>query len=127
MSGLNPGLIKTFVAGGAIPAFSLVKFGADDRTVVVAAAATDQPIGVSTSLPAASGERVDIIHSGIGEVLLAGTVTRGVSYIVANAAGAGVASAAAAGTNNGAVGLPLQSGVSGDVIPVLIVPQRVQG
>jgi hypothetical protein len=123
---LNPILTKAFTAGGAIPAFSIVKFGADDRTVVVGAAVSDFLIGVSTSLPAASGERVDVYLAGSAEVVLAGTVTRG-DYVTSNAAGAGVAAAPAAGTNNRVIGIALASGVSGDVIPVLLQQSRPQG
>jgi hypothetical protein len=69
---------------------------------------------------------VDVYLGGIGEVVLAGTVARN-NFIVSNASGAGVAGNPGAGINNGAVGIALASGVSGDVIPVLIVPQRIQG
>lgn len=123
---LTPVLTKTFNAGGAIPAYSWVKFGADDRTVVVAAAATDAIIGLSTSLPAASGERVDVILAGIGEAVLAGNVTRG-GLVTSNSAGACVAAAPSAGANNRVGGTAFASGVSGDVIPVLVVPHQIQG
>ncbi|MCA3226551.1 MAG: DUF2190 domain-containing protein, partial [Burkholderiales bacterium] len=33
----------------------------------------------------------------------------------------------AAGVNNNVIGVALQSGVSGDIIPVLISPGRIQG
>lgn len=123
---LNPVLTKNFLAGGTIPAYSLVKFGADDNTVVVAAAATDAIIGVTTSLPAASGERVDVILCGVAEVILAGTVTRG-GLLTSNASGAAVAAAPGAGTNNRVAGIALQSGVTGDVASVLVVPLGTQG
>lgn len=123
---LNPVLTKNFLAGGTIPAYSLVKFGADDNTVVVAAAATDAIIGVTTSLAAASGERVDVIVCGVAEVVLGGAVTRG-GFITSNASGAGVAPAPAGGTNNRIAGVALQSGVSGDVASVLVVPLGTQG
>ncbi len=123
---LTPVLTKNFAAGGAIPAYSLVKFGADDRTVVVAAAATDAIIGVATSLPAASGERVDVIVCGLAEVVLAGNVTRG-GLVTSNGSGAGVAAAPSTGANNRVVGTAFASGVSGDIVPVLVVPHQIQG
>lgn len=123
---LSPDITKAFTAGGAIPAFSIVKFGADDRTVVVGAAVGDSLLGVTTSVPAATGERVDVYLGGIAEVVLAGTVTRG-GFITSNAAGAGVAAAPAAGTNNAVIGRALLSGVTGQVIPVLLAPAQIQG
>lgn len=123
---LTPVLTKSFTAGGAIPAYSWVKFGADDRTVVVATAATDLIIGCTTSLPADSGERVDVIAAGIAEVLLAGNVTRG-ALVTSNASGAGVAASPAAGVNNRVGGIAFASGVSGDIVPVLVVPHQIQG
>ena len=122
----NQLMTKNFVAGGAIPAGSIVKFGADDNTVVVGAAASDPLLGVVESFDVASGERCDVVTHGIAEVKLAGTVTRG-GPITSNASGAGVAAAPAAGTNNRIVGFALASGVSGDVIPVQLAVGSLQG
>ncbi|WP_290889393.1 capsid cement protein [Arenimonas sp.] len=122
----NQLLTKAFLAGGAIPAGSLVKFGADDNTVVVSAAAADAHIGVVESFDVASGERCDVVMAGIAEVKIGGGITRG-GPVTSNASGQGVAAAPAAGTNNGVIGRALASGVSGDVIPVLVVPGTFQG
>jgi hypothetical protein len=122
----NQLMTKAFVAGGAIPAGSIVKFGADDNTVIVSAAATDAHIGVVESFDVASGERCDVMTHGIAEVKLGGTVTRG-GPLTSNAAGLGVAAAPAAGANNRLIGFALASGVSGDVIPVQLAPGSLQG
>ena len=120
------GLTKSYVAEAAIAGNRIVKFGAADYGVIQGAAATDLLIGVSTRLDATTGERIDVVHEGIADVKLGGTVTRG-QRITSDATGQGVAAAPAAGTNNGVVGMALTSGVSGDVIPVLISVGQIQG
>lgn len=122
----NLGLTKTFTATGAIPAYSLVKFGSNDGEVVAAAAATDKIIGVSTEIAAASGERCDVQVDDIAYVLLGGSVTRG-DLLTSDSAGAAVAAAPATGVNNRIIGIALTSGSSGDVINMLITPGSVQG
>jgi len=72
----NPDLIKTYNAGGTININRLVKWGASDGAVLQSAAAADRSIGVALQA-AVSGERVDVVRSGIAEVVLGGVVTRG--------------------------------------------------
>lgn len=122
----NIGLTKAYAAGAAIGAYRIVKFGANDYEVIQGAAAADALIGVTTEIDAATGERVDVVHAGIADVKLGGTVTRG-GLVTSDATGQGVAAAPAAGTNNGVIGRALVSGVSGDIIPVLVVPGSFQG
>lgn len=119
MVGPNQGLTKSFTAGGTIAKHSIVKFDADDDTVIVGAAATDKLIGVALEA-ATVGLRVEVQLAGIGEVVLGGTVARGAA-VTSGAAGVGVDLAAAA-TIKTAIGRALASGVTGDVIPVLIGP-----
>lgn len=123
---LNPVTIKSFVAGGTITKHRIVKFGSDDDTVVQAAAATDAILGVSTSLDAASAERVDVILNGIAEVEYGGNVTRG-DYLTADSNGKAVAAAPAQGVNNRVLGIAYRSGVSGDIGAVLITQSVMQG
>lgn len=122
----NPGLIKTYNAAGAIPAYTIVKFGSNDYDMVAGAAATDKLIGVTTEIAAASGEPVDVIHTEIANVVLGGTVTRG-DGLTSDANGAGVTAAPATGVNNTVVGVALISGVAGDVIPMLLKQYSLQG
>ena len=128
---MNRDMVKAFTAGGAIISNSLVKFGADDDTVVQAAAAADSVIGAVNlvAVPgsnAATGDRVDVMLSGIADIQLGGTVTRG-GLLISDAAGKAIAATAAAGTNVRAVGIALASGVSGDIIPVFLNPISFQG
>ena len=122
----NQTLTKNYTAEGAITANSIVKFGTTDDVVVLAAAATDASIGVVEGVAPSAGERCDVVMSGIAEIKLAGSVTRG-GPITANASGLGVAAAPGAGSNNRIVGFTLASGVSGDIVPVLLAQGSLQG
>lgn len=125
---MNVLLEKAYLAGAAVNPFRLCKFGADDDHVIQAAAVGDAIIGVIDQPRAASvaEDRVDVMTHGIADVLLGGTVTRG-GLVTTDATGQGVAAAPAAGVNNSVVGRALRSGVTGDIIPVLIAVGQVQG
>lgn len=123
----NEHTVKSYKAGAQIAPNLIVKFTANEGEVTPAAAATDLLIGVSVEkITVPSGQRADIVHGGIAQVKLGGTVARG-NEITSDATGQGVASAPAAGSNNRIVGIALRSGVSGDVIPVLMAPGVKQG
>jgi len=117
----NPGLTKSYNAEGVIGPFLIVKFGASDFGVLVAAAATDKTIGVTREFGSVSGEPVDVIHEGIANVKLGGTVTRG-DFTTSDASGQAVVAAPATGVNNRVIGVARQSGVVGDVIEVILTP-----
>jgi hypothetical protein len=121
----NEGLAKTLIAGAAVAARRIVKFGSSDTAVVQAAAATDLSIGVA-DLGAASGEYCDVIIDGIALVEYGGNVTRG-QKLTADADGKAVAAAPAAGVNNHVIGIAMLSGASGDIGSVRISPSTVQG
>lgn len=110
---MNPLLDKAYTAGAAIGANRIVKFGTSDDEVIQSAAATDNHIGVGPAFAVDSGERMDVTLDGIAEVVCGGTVTRGAD-LTANATGQAVAAAA----TNSIIGRALQSGVSGQIIPV---------
>lgn len=103
----NNGLIKTYDAKGAISAYRIVKVGAAD-------------------IDASSGERVDVIHSGIASLKLGGTVARG-GPMTSDASVQGVSAAPSAGTNNRTIRFALISGALGDIVPVLAAPGQLQG
>lgn len=127
MSGIRNPVYYPFLAGATVTPNRLVKIGAADQTVIMGAAAADLPVGVSAQLvTAASGERVDVVMSGVYEVIAGGSVTRG-APICSDANGAGVVSAPAAGTNNGIVGFALEAAAAGDLFAVMIAPSVRQG
>ena len=126
-AGRTDGLIKSFVAGGAIPARRFVKFsGTDDSTVVLAAAATDDVIGVSVDLDAALGDSVDVALGGLAEVTSGGAVDRG-KLVVSDAQGRAVNAAPAAGANVRTAGQALSTNVLGDFAVVLVSSGSMQG
>lgn len=122
----NTLLNRNYTAEGAIPAYRIVKPGAADGGVLIAAAATDSLMGVCESVGPASGERCDIVKSGIADVEFGGTVTRG-GPVTADASGKAVAAAPAAGSNVRIIGFAEVSAVAGDIAPVLIAPGVMQG
>jgi hypothetical protein len=123
----NRDICKSYSAEGAILPCRIVKVGAADYGVLQAAAVADKIIGVSMPLiTVASGDSVDVMHDGIGDLQLGGTVARG-DFLTTDGSGNGVTAAPAAGTNNQVVGKALVSGVSGDIIPVLLNITMVQG
>ena len=110
---------KAFIAGAAVPAYRLVKFGADDDTALVAAAATDLIIGTSEAFDVASGDGFDVFISDIGKVKLGtGGIVRG-QPITSDATGQGVLAGTA---GNRYVGFALRSGVAGDIVPFIYSP-----
>lgn len=122
----NNGLTKNYLAEGAISANRLVKVGAADYGVLQAAAVGDKIIGITTEIDAASGERVDVVHEGIADLKLGGTVARG-DLLTSDATGQGVVAAPAGGTNNRIGAMALISGVIGDIIPVKVMQGTFQG
>lgn len=126
MSGPNPTLTKNYVAGTAIAKRRIVKFDAADGKVIQAAAATDSLVGVAAELDAASGARVDVHLAGIAEIEAGGAVTRG-GLVTADANGKAVAAAPASGVNNRVIGVAMVTAANGDVFPVLLAPNLIQG
>lgn len=122
----NPTLQKSYIAGGAIPAFTVVKLSADTG-VVAAAAVSDFSLGVSGDIAAASGERCDVIMSGIANVLAGAAITRG-ALLTVDSSGRVVTAAPSAGVNNRIIGIALEAaGAANDVIRMLISQGSVQG
>lgn len=119
-------LAKGFLAGAAIAAYRIVKFSAVD-TVIQGAAASDSLIGVVSEVAPASGERCEVILSGVAFVEAGAAVTVG-SLITSDATGRGIAAAPASGVNARHVGVALEAAAAaGDVIRVLLSQGSVQG
>lgn len=123
----NQGLVKTFNSGAAIARSRIVQFGADERTVIQSAAATNSHIGVADDIATAgAGEPVDVVMSGVATVEYGGNVTVG-ALLTANATGQAIAATAAAGSNVRVIGIAMVGGVSGDLGAVLLSPGSFQG
>lgn len=119
-------LAKNYVADGVVDPFRIVKCGANDGEVAQATASTEGLFGISGSLGAGDGERIDIHRAGLVGVKFGGTVTRG-AKVTADASGQAVAAAPAAGVNAQVIGIAEQSAVAGDIGLVLIAPSVMQG
>lgn len=114
----NEGLAKTLIAGAAVAARRIVKFGSGDTAVIQASDDADLMIGVS-DLGAASAEYCDVIVDGIALVEYGGTVTRG-DLLTADSDGKAVAAAPAAKATSRVIGVAMISGVAGDIGSVKI-------
>lgn len=123
---LNRLLPKTFVAGAAINPNQIIKFGTDDTTVIPAAAATDELIGVTGAIGANQGDRIDATLIGVEEVTYGGNVTRG-DMLTSDANGNAITAAPVAGANVRIIGVAMVSGVNGDIGSVLVKPGSMQG
>lgn len=126
MAGHSTLLTKGFKGGAAVPARRIVKFGADDASVIVAAAAADASIGVSTEIDVALGEPCDVHTHGLAEVVYGGNVTRG-ALLTSDGTGKAVVAAPAAGANARTIGIAMVAGVDGDIGVLRIAPGSVQG
>lgn len=114
--------MQTFKAGADLSAkrYCFAKFGAAEDTVVAAGAGEDA-IGVVMNAPA-NGELAEVALFGAGGLVkLAGNVARG-EFIKSDANGAGVKAGTAADLANAQA---MASGVSGDVVPVMIVKKTI--
>lgn len=122
----NPNLIKTFTAGGAIAPYRIVRCSAAD-TVVQAAAATEALLGATMDVAPASGERTDVVLSGIAVIEAGGAIAL-TAWVTSDAQGRAVAAAPGAGVNHRIIGIPLEPAVAaGDLIRVALSPGSLQG
>lgn len=122
----NPQLIKNYSAGAAIAPARIVKFSAAE-TVIQAAAVSDSLIGVSNEVGAASGERQDVVLSGIAYIEASAAITAG-ALVTSDASGRAAAAAPAAGANNRVIGIALEAAAAtGDIIRVFLSQGSVQG
>jgi hypothetical protein len=124
---MNPGLIKTFLAGGAINPARIAKFGNADYAVIQATdgsapmAGVVVETGIETAQAYASGDRVDVIRDRIANVMYGGNVTRG-KWLTSDANGKAIEATIAAGTEVHCIGRAEVSGVAGDVAPIYVQP-----
>lgn len=120
-------LVTNHLAEGAIALNRIVKYGATDRGIVQAAAATDFMLGTCMESSALTGERQDVCRAGIGWVEAGAAVPRG-SPITSDGVGRAIVAAPAVGVNARIVGFADESaGAAGDVIRFVIEPGLMQG
>lgn len=123
---MKPGFVQPYSAEAAISKYRVVKKGAANGGALVATAATEVLMGVSTDVDTDSGDIVDVVMLGPALVVAGGTITEG-ALLTAGAAGVAVAAAPSAGTNNAIFGKAMEDAASGDIFRVLVVPCSLQG
>lgn len=114
----NTGLVKTYTAGGAIAEYRIVKHGATDREALQATAVTEKfagVVGLPKGASAVSGDSVDVIKSGVADVLYGGTVAVGDPLTTDNTGRAVVAT-----DGDALIGDAQVAGAVGDIGAVLI-------
>ncbi len=137
--GVTAGLQKKTTCTAAIAtAFTIAKFGATDEIMSVATAATEDLVGVFQHTTTTAGDEVRVMFGGITNLVLGGTVTRG-DLVTTDSAAKGVAVTQHLHVENAAgsytqsantavasvvrvLGRAMKSGVSGDIIPVHLIP-----
>ena len=120
-------LASNYTAAAAIPKHRIVKHGATDREVALAAAATDACIGVSHEISADKGERLDVWHVGIVLVEAGAAIARG-APVASDSTGRGITAAPGTGVNARVVGFALEAaGAAGDLVRVLLAPCVMRG
>lgn len=122
-SGISKGAKCTAAIANA---FTIATFGADDDTFSVASGPDAALIGVFQGSTVNAGDMVEVMVTGISNIVCGGTVTRG-DYLTSDANGNGITAAPASGVNAGVIGIALESGVAGDIIAVRLAPGRIQG
>ena len=115
---MNPSLVKNFVCKEptGIPRNRIVKFGAADGEVLLAAAPADLVVGITQETAPVLGERVDVTLSGSEQVEAGAAIPRG-SRVTTDATGRAVVAAG----GNLIVGIALESATAaGERIRVLL-------
>ena len=108
--------VLTFKATAAIGQYKIVKGGADNEHVTVAAAGSDNSVGVAMGAATVAEQFIEVAVAGGGaKVQLGGTVAFG-DKLTANASGLAVVAA----TTNDVVGVAMEAGVSGDIIGMVV-------
>lgn len=119
MAGPNDILTKTFTAEAVIAKNTIVKLGTATDGVLPAVGNTNFLIGIATEAAAAIGDRIDVQVMGIAEVIAGGNVTKG--HEMTSDANAQAVEGTGATAKQYAIGVAFDSGVAGDVIPLMIV------
>ena len=110
---------KSYISTNDLSAAQFLIVASDtsnDLAIVKAAAATDPIVGVLQSKPKAGAAAV-VRHIGTTKVVCGGTITRG-DKVTSDGNGKAVTTTT---SGNQVVGRALQSGVSGDVIEILLM------
>lgn len=123
---MRPLLTNPYIATTAVAGNRIVKHGAADGAAVQATANNEAFLGISDKQGADAGGVLDVHELGEADVTYGGNVARG-DPLTSDAQGRAVTAAPAAGTNVSIIGWARIAGVLGDVAPITINRQRIQG
>ena len=117
---------EQYDAFAALTAHSFVKL-TDDKTVTLASADDDAMIGICVNIVSTANlgvKQTRVIMLGVAQLKLGATVTRG-EYITSDSSGLGTPSVET--NDERCPAMALRSGVSGDIIPVLMIHSKNLG
>jgi hypothetical protein len=121
-----PKFTLAFIADADSGPYLIAKFGSVDGNYAIGAASTDKLLGVTGNAQVAAGQIGDIVLDGSANVTYGGTVTAG-DYLTSDSTGRAITAAPATGVNAYVIGVAQESGVVGDIRPVILRPVRIQG
>lgn len=116
------------VLTATVTAFSLIKAAAAASGVgptVDLAGANDEVMGASPEYDNLVGVMMPYAYGGVAQVKLGGPVAAG-GDVISDGSGHAVAAATTGTVVQNLAGIALMSGVSGDIIPVRILPMKVR-
>jgi len=122
---MNTLFTLSYTAASPIEAHRIVALDAAGgaRTVRLASGIADAAIGISAAPGADQGNTVDVLRLGVGTVMCGGDIEAG-GLVASGADGLAVAAIGGLGKS---IGIAEESGSTGDLISVFVLPQSVSG
>jgi hypothetical protein len=114
-------------AASAIRDLVPVKESGTKDTVVLAAAVTDHPVGVTIASAASPGDALAVVSDGVVRAVCGASVGAGVDVGVASTNGALGPVVAASGVRRFAVGISQDAAAAGVTFSVLLRPREIPG
>ena len=116
-----------FKATASVPAFTIVKGTSNAGEAAPATAATDKILGVSDSIPQASGNMVDVAVEGVHKVVAGAAFDAG-DMLTSDSQGRAIRATFAASTTKYVIGKALAPAVAaGDIVAFAVFPSIVAG
>ena len=113
-----------FKATASVPAFTIVKGTSNAGEAAPATAATDKILGVSDSIPQASGNMVDVAVEGVHKVVAGAAFDAG-DPLTSDASGRAIRATFTSGQMKHVVGVALQPAVAAGDIVIFSVSKSV--
>lgn len=117
-STVQPVVVATYLADGAISEGAVVKPGSDRKHVALSASNTSKNIGLAGNTVTTAEDAIEVVLLGGAKALLQGTTSAG-DMLTANSDGTCLVTTTNA---DRVVAMALEDGVAGDIISALVVP-----